>query len=297
MKLSRRGKVKDVYEVDGDTLEFHYSDRISVFDKVIPSDIPHKGETLCRTSAHWFNVAKTMGVRSHFVELPSNNRMRVNRLNIFEKLDKDSRNCIIPLEFIMRHYVSGSLFDRMKSGEVDPRSLGLKGENDFYGKKLPQPFFEVTTKFEEFDRKVDMEEAMDISGLGKDEFQAIEETIVKIDERIGKDVSGRGLIHVDGKKEFGLDDERNLLIVDSFGTADEDRFWDSKKYENGECIELSKEFVRQYYRNIEYYEELTRAREKGLEEPDIPPLSGDMVKQVSDLYIEMFERITGEVFR
>jgi phosphoribosylaminoimidazole-succinocarboxamide synthase len=297
MRLIRRGKVKEVYELDDETLEFHFSNRVSVFDKVIPSEIPHKGESLCRTSTHWFKVAEDMGIKTHFKGLPSGNRMHVRRFQIHERLKPDSKSCMVPLEFIARHYVAGSFYDRLKSGEVDPKSLGFSGNENLYGKKLPEPFFEVTTKFEKFDRQLDLKEALEISGLSKAEFGEIEETVMRLDDRIGNEVKKRGLIHVDGKKEFGLDADRGIVVVDTFGTADEDRFWDLKSYEDGGCLELSKEFVRQHYRNTKYHEELMSARDKGLEEPDIPPLSEEMVKEVSNLYIEMFERITGEVFR
>src|SRR4030065_2077885 len=79
MKLSRQGKVKDVYEVDAHTLEFLFSDKISVFDKIIPSLIPHKGETLCRSSAFWLQVARSSGIKTHFTEFIPPNRMRVQK--------------------------------------------------------------------------------------------------------------------------------------------------------------------------------------------------------------------------
>jgi len=297
MKLLRRGKVKDVYELDDETLEFHFSDRISVFDQIVPTEIPRKGESLCRTSTFWFKVAEELGIKNHFIDLPAGNRMRVKKLQISKKTNRESTNCVIPLEFICRHYVAGSFYDRIKDGELDPKDLGFSKDEDLYGKKLPQPFLEVTTKFEEFDRNIDLEEAMEISGLTKDEFKEIEDIILRLDDRIGKGVEKRGLIHVDGKKEFGLDEERNIMIVDTFGTADEDRFWDLKKYEEGKCVELSKEFVRQYYKNIKHYDELTAARKKGLKEPDIPPLPDKMVNEVDNLYVSLFERITGERFR
>ncbi|MCK5547699.1 MAG: phosphoribosylaminoimidazolesuccinocarboxamide synthase [Thermoplasmata archaeon] len=296
MRVLRRGKVKDVYEVDDETLEFLFSDRISVFDKIIPSEIPNKGETLCRTSAYWFKAMESMGVKSHFLDLSAGNRMRVKRLQILDKPDGDSRNCMIPLEFVSRNYVAGSLLDRLKSGVVDPKVVGLTKDKVAYGQELPRPFVEVTTKFEEFDRPLDIEEALEISGLTGDEFKEVEEIVLRVDDRINSEVRKRGLIHVDGKKEFGLDNDRNIMMVDSFGTADEDRFWDLGRFEEGECVELSKEFVRQYYRNIKYYDEITLARREGLKEPDIPPLPDETVKEVSNLYVDMFEKITGEVF-
>ena len=125
----------------------------------------------------------------------------------------------------------------------------------------------------------------------------IKEVILKIDSIINKTVKKNGLIHVDGKKEFAMDSGREPLLVDSFGTADEDRWWDLKKYEDGEIVQLSKEFVRQYYRASGYYDELTTAREKGIAEPEIPALPEDMVRQVSELYTTMYEKITGNKWK
>ncbi len=87
------------------------------------------------------------------------------------------------------------------------------------------------------------------------------------------------------------------MLVDTFGTADEDRFWDLAAFEQGKHVELSKEFVRQHYRQTGYHATLYTAREKGLPEPDIPALPPDVLRDVSDLYVRMFERLTGERFR
>ena len=296
MRLLRRGKVKDVYEVDGGTLEFHFSARVSVFDKIIPTNIPNKGETLCRTSAFWFRTAGDMGVGNHFKELVAANRMRVARFDIRDRLDRSSTCSMVPLEFVCRHYVAGSLYDRLKGGEVAPEELGLKPGGEFYGRRLPEPMLELTTKFEKFDRKLDVDEAMKISSLDRRELEGIEETILRLDERMGREVGKRGLIHVDGKKEFALDAERRPVVVDTFGTADEDRFWDAAKYNEGTFVELSKEFVRQHYRKTGYHKKLTEARDGGLDEPDIPALPADVAKEVDGLYIGMYERLTGESF-
>jgi len=85
MRFLRKGKVKEVYEVSEDELEFVFTDQISVFDKVIPTLIPHKGETLCRTSAHWFKVVQTLGVRTHFLRVIDGNRMRVRRVQVISE--------------------------------------------------------------------------------------------------------------------------------------------------------------------------------------------------------------------
>ena len=301
MKLIKSGKVKDVYEVSDDQLEFVFSDRISVFDKIIPSEIPQKGETLCRTSAYWFDVIKELGIPSHYIKLTAPNRMLVKRVAVisdYSKLNQKTRNFLIPLECVARYFVYGSLWDRVEQKQVTPEQLGFpKGHNVKLAEPLPRPFFEVTTKLEKFDRPLTTEEALKISGLSKREFEQLRETTLRIDEEINSRVRNRGLIHVDGKKEFAYDEERRLMVVDTFGTADEDRFWDSEEFEKGRYVERSKEFVRQYYRETGYHEKLMEARKKGLEEPPIPPLPRNMVKKVSETYIKLFEDITGQSFR
>jgi len=301
MQLLRKGKVKEVYEVSDTELEFLFTDQISVFDKVIPSLVPHKGETLCRTSAHWFQMAEDLGVNTHFLRVLDGNRMRVRRVQIipdYSKLGPRTRNYLIPIEVIARYYVAGSLHDRIREGSIRRESLGFpKGREPKYGDPLPQPFLEATTKLEKIDREITADEAIRISGLLREEYDDLLETVLRIDERLNVLVRKRGMIHVDGKKEFGMDSKRDLMLVDTFGTADEDRFWDLNAYERGEHIELSKEFVRQYYRKIGYHERLMTARKAGQSEPDIPPLPDNVLKEVGDLYVSLFERLTGQRFR
>ncbi len=297
MKLLRKGKVKEVYEVGDDELEFFFTDNISVFDKIIPSQIPHKGETLCRTSAFWFDVASSLGIKNHLLKVRDGNRMRVRRVRVihdYAKITPQTKSYLIPMEWVARYYVAGSLYDRVRKGKETPEELGFSsGHKVEYGEALPEPYLEVTTKLEKVDRLLSEEEALDISGLTKEEFHEIWERVLKLDDRMQKEVRKRGLIHVDGKKEFAMDDERAIMVVDTFGTADEDRFWDGDQYEMGRMVELSKEFVRQHYRNIGYHEELYKARDLGKLEPDIPPLPEEMVRNVSDLYVGLFKRITG----
>lgn len=289
-----------MFEVDTHTLEFVFSDKISVFDKIIPSLIPHKGETLCRSSAFWFQVARSCGIKTHFRELIPPNRMRVEKVRVlpYSSITRKTTNYLIPLEIICRHYVAGSLWDRIRSGELRPSKLGFKPSKEVkYGDKLPEPYIEVTTKLEKVDRLLTKKEAMKLAGLSNEEYKAIIESVLDIDERIAEEVEKRDLIHVDGKKEYAFDEERGLMIVDTFGTADEDRWWDWESYSQGQFVELSKENVRQYYRQTGYYDKLMEARKMGKPEPKIPALPEAKIKEVSELYIEMFERITGESYR
>lgn len=299
-KLLYKGSVKEVYEVNERELEFKFTDRISVFDQIIPNLIPRKGETLCREGAYWFERAKKMGIKTHFLKLIAPNIMKVKKVNViadYKLLNKNSTNCLIPVEFITRYYVAGFLFDRLKNGIIKPEDVGFpRNHNPIYGEELPEPYFEMSTKLEDYDTFINKEKALKISGMSLEELDEIRETILRIDETINKEVKVRGLIHVDGKKEFAFGTERDLMIVDVFGTADEDRFWDLENYLKGNYIELSKEYVRQYYRRIGFKDRLYDAREKGQEEPKISPLPEDIIKETSNIYIDIFERITGENF-
>lgn len=295
MKLWKVGKVKKVFQVSHQELEFEFTDQISVFDKVIPTLIPKKGETLCRTSAYWFERAVAMGIPTHFKKVLTPNRMRVSRVQILENPSVTDTNYLVPLEFIVRYYVAGSLLDRINAGKINSNDVGLSSVH--YGDVLPDPFIEVTTKLEKVDRPVTTKEALVIAGLSKKEYNDIVETILKIDKDMNSQVKKRGLIHVDGKKEFALDKDRQIMVVDTYGTADEDRFWDVKSYEEGTCVELSKEFVRSYYREIGYHDQLYTARAADNPEPDIPPLPPDMVEKTSCLYMDLYKKLTGEDFR
>lgn len=292
MQLIRTGKVKEVYDA-GDTLLFKFTDKISVFDKIIPTLISGKGESLCRTSAFWFRKVTEMGFQTHFLSMPEKNQMAVSKFRILETgATKFDINYLIPLEFVVRYYVAGSLMDRVKSGEIDYRSIGFKKMPD-HGEELPDPYFEVTTKFEKFDRPLTTQEACDVGGIKKEELYSIRDEILSIDRMMQREVGKRGLVHADGKKEFALGLGRQPVIVDTFGTADEDRFWEQNALQNGEIIELSKESVRQYYRSTGYHKELYEARAKGGKEPDIPALPQNIKTATEALYRIIFERLTG----
>ncbi|HTT73970.1 MAG TPA: phosphoribosylaminoimidazolesuccinocarboxamide synthase [Thermoplasmata archaeon] len=296
----RRGKVKEVYEVSPTELEFRFTNDISVFDKHIPSEIPHKGETLNRTAAHWFQMCGRLGVPHHFLGLAGPTAMRVKRVHVVPNprtLGAHPRNYLVPLELIVRYYLAGSMWDRVKSGKVAPTDLGFPaGKTLAYGEPLPQPHFEVTTKLEPVDRLLTTKEALELSALDGKQLDQLRETILKIDAAMQEEIGPRGLIHVDGKKEFAVDADGVLMVVDTFGTADEDRFWDQAAYERGRQVDFSKEFVRQHYRQIGYYDQLMRAREARTEEPPIPPLPPLLIDEVSRLYTTVYQRLTGRPF-
>jgi phosphoribosylaminoimidazole-succinocarboxamide synthase len=298
-KLLMKGKVKEAYDL-GDRLEFRFTDSISVFDKVIPSLIPFKGETLCREGVYWFRRASKLRIKTHFLEFLPPSSMICKKVDILQphQITRESRAYLIPLEFICRWYVAGSLYDRVKEGKIPADALGFaSGHKVAYGELLPEPFLEVSTKLEKTDRLLEKSEALQISGLTDQEYDEAREVVLKIDEDIGRSVTSRGLIHVDGKKELAFDDDRQIMMVDVYGTADEDRFWDKARYELGEFVDLSKEYVRQYYRQTGYKDQLYHARAAGQDDPAIPALPSAVMEETSEIYIKLFEMITGEKFK
>ncbi|HXW67005.1 MAG TPA: phosphoribosylaminoimidazolesuccinocarboxamide synthase [Thermoplasmata archaeon] len=299
-KFLRRGKVKEVYEISPTELEFRFTNDISVFDKHVPSEIPHKGETLARTAAHWFGLCDRLGVRHHFLGLAGPTAMRVRRVRVVPEpatLGPRPTRYLVPLELIVRYYLAGSMWDRVKSGAVSPKDLGFASDASLeYGVRLPEPHFEVTTKLEPIDRLLPIPEALALAAIDRRQLDEIRETILKIDAAMQREIGPRGLLHVDGKKEFGIDESGALMVVDTFGTADEDRFWDKDAYDRGRQVDFSKEFVRQHYRSTGYYDALSKARAAHAAEPPIPPLPPLLVDEVSRLYTTVFQRLTGEPF-
>ncbi len=201
------------------------------------------------------------------------------------------------MEVICRHYLAGSGWRRYERGDAPSEEFGFEPGTKLYeGIKLPNPYLEVSTKFEKFDRLLDREEALSISNLSEKEFDDILAIVIRIDEIINREASLRGLIHVDGKKEFALGKDRVPVLVDSFGTLDEDRWWDLESYEKGEIVQLSKEFVRQHYLDTGHYADLYKARQENSKEPPIPELPENVIKETTQLYVSMFERLTGTKF-
>jgi phosphoribosylaminoimidazole-succinocarboxamide synthase len=301
-EMTYHGKVKQVWSTeDPDIIEFRYTDQISVFDQIIPSLVPGKGESLNRTSCHWFELVEEAGIcDTHVVEMNAPDRVRARRFDVIKEpgaIPRDAENFFVPHEVICRHYLAGSGWRRYERGEVSVEEFGFTpGTQIKQGVKLPKPYLEVSTKFEKFDRLLDRTEALEISNLTEEEFDSILAIVVKVDEIIEREAAKAGLIHVDGKKEFALGKDRKPVLVDSFGTLDEDRWWDAEAYANGEIVQLSKEFVRGHYIETGHHNELYEARKNGTEEPAIPALPQHVIDQTAALYVQMYERLTGNSF-
>jgi phosphoribosylaminoimidazole-succinocarboxamide synthase len=284
------GSVKKVYAAPGrdDAVVFEFSDRISVFDKRIPNEVPHKGEVICRLAAFWFERCHAAGVYTHYLETLGPRTLLVKKVEVehdYGRITRARTSLLVPCEFIVRHYAAGSYVDRFKGHGVVP------------GQPLVPPYCETSTKVERTDRLIDRAEALAISKLTEAELDAIWASCLKVDALIEAQVGAGGLLHADGKKEFGRDADGRLMLVDVLGTPDEDRWWDAAAFARGEIVEISKEFVRQHYRSTGYKDALYGARAAGTDEPDIPPMPSALVERCTELYVSLFERITGEKFR
>ena len=131
-----QGKVKQVWSTDDpDVLEFRFTNQISVFDQIIPSLIPRKGESLNRTTAHWFKLVEDEGVcGTHLVEVNSAERCLVRKVEVIKEpgaIPRDMEWVFVPLEFICRHYLSGSAWRRFQRGELTPEQLGVSADCEY----------------------------------------------------------------------------------------------------------------------------------------------------------------------
>ena len=127
-------------------------------------------------------------------------------------------------------------------------------------------------------------------------MESLIDVVIRVDALIEREAIKNGLIHVDGKKEFALGPGRVPVLVDSFGTLDEDRWWDAEEYAKGNIVQLSKEFVRQHYVRTGHQEVLRLARESDSPDPSIPALPSEVIADTAALYASMYQRLTGNEF-
>ena len=215
-----QGKVKQVWSTDDpDVLEFRFTNQISVFDQIIPSLIPRKGESLNRTTAHWFKLVEEEGVcGTHLVEVNAADRCLVRKVEVIKEpgaIPRDMEWVFVPLEFICRHYLSGSAWRRFQRGELTPEQLGVPADCE-YGAKLEKPFVEVTTKFEAYDRNIDRAEALEISNITDEEYDSIVTAVLKIDEIIEREAAKNGLFTLMERRNSPLArEEKSFLSIPS----------------------------------------------------------------------------------
>ena len=270
--LLRKGKVKNIYTIQDDGLLFEFSDRVSAFDVVLPTPIPRKGEVLCKFAQYWF---ETLDSPNHMIAVVDANKMVVKKLKM------------LMIECIVRGYLYGSLFERVKKGAVK-----IGGEQ-ILATKLPKPIFDPTTKSETHDMPITEPDAVSAGILTKDIFTYLSDKSLELYLRMAEIASKAGFIIADIKFEFGTDAKGNILLADSVG-PDEFRLWPKDRYAPGKTQEaFDKQLVRDWLINVGYKDQLDEATKKGLPPLRPPNLPSDLVAHVSQRYTESYERITG----
>jgi phosphoribosylaminoimidazole-succinocarboxamide synthase len=273
LKHHSTGKVREMYELDGDLLMVA-SDRISVYDVVLPTPIPDKGKVLTQMSIFWFQLSGDI-VPNHFIsedvpEEVTDRAIRARRLQMY------------PVECVVRGYLSGSGWrEHRQSGSVCGIQLpaGLRESE-----KLPEPIFTPATKAElgDHDENIDFQRAAEI--VGSEALMAdLRRISIELYQRAAEHAAQRGIIVADTKFEFGRYPGCEVVLADEVLTPDSSRFWPADEYEPGRPQRsFDKQFVRDW------------ADETGWDHtPPAPALPPDVVEQTRGKYVEAFERISG----
>jgi len=273
--LIGKGKVKDIYDIGDRKILFEFSDRISCFDVILKDKIPSKGEVLCRMAAFWF---ETLDFPNHMIEVIPPNQMIVKKCEV------------IPIECVVRGYLYGSFYERVKNGEVKFSAEPV------IAMKLPEIFFDPTTKFEKKDRPISKEEILAKKWLTEKEFEWIKQKSIELYKKMSEIAYKAGFILADVKFEFGRDDNK-IILVDSIG-PDEFRLWSKETYSPGKTQEsFDKQVVRDWLIKEGYKESLDKAVKSGKKFPEPPKLPDELIKETTKTYIYVFEQLTREKFQ
>lgn len=280
VKLFKRGKVRDVFDVDGNLL-IVASDRISAFDFIMPNGIPDKGKILTQISLFWFDFTKNI-IKNHLLitdadQYPAQLQPYKDQLSKRSVIAKKAK--LIPIECIVRGYLSGSGWkEYQKSQSICGIKLpaGLKESE-----RLPEPIFTPTTKAEQgHDENITQAEAADqIGALAAAE---IKEKSLAIYRACADYAAKKGIIIADTKFEFGYYDNE-IIVIDEMLTPDSSRFWPSDLYKVGQSQpSYDKQFVRDYLESIGWNKE-----------PPAPKLPEEVVSKTRVKYLEAFQKLTG----
>jgi phosphoribosylaminoimidazole-succinocarboxamide synthase len=261
------GKVRELYALDEDTLLLTASDRISVFDVVLPTEIPDKGRVLTGISGFWF--ARTAHiVPNHLVRLrPDGRSTECRRLEM------------LPLECVVRGYLAGSGWKDYKAkGSISGIELpaGLV-ESD----RLPEPIFTPSTKATEgHDETVDRARGVEL--VGEERYDELERISLELYRYASAHAAERGIILVDTKFEFGLDEAGRIVLGDECFTPDSSRFWPADQYApGGPQPSFDKQPVRDYTEGLGW--------DKTYPGPELPD---EVVAATRARYVEAFELLT-----
>jgi len=265
------GKVRELFALDDERLLLVASDRISVFDVVLPTEIPDKGRVLTGLSGFWFARTEDI-VPNHLLALREDGRSTECR-----KLE------MLPIECVVRGYITGSGWkDYKATGQVCGIQLpeGLKESE-----KLPEPIFTPTTKAHTgHDEPLDREGAVAL--VGEERFEELKDASIRLYRFASDYAAQRGIILADTKLEFGLDDGEKVVLGDEVFTPDSSRFWPAQGFQAGRGQpSFDKQYVRDYAESL------------GWDKTDPgPELPDKVVTGTRRRYLEAFERLTGIPF-
>ncbi|HOX53995.1 MAG: phosphoribosylaminoimidazolesuccinocarboxamide synthase [Candidatus Omnitrophica bacterium] len=271
VELFKRGKVRDVYDLK-DKLLVISTDRISCFDVVIPTCIPHKGEILTKLSLFWFDFTKDI-IPNHLIsanvnEFPKSLSKYFDILDGRSMLVKKAKS--IPVECVVRGYLSGSGWkEYQKSQSICGIKLpkGLK-ESD----KLPEAIFTPSTK-EEVGHDINVSQDYVEKELGRDITSKLRDVSLAIYKKAANHAESKGIIIADTKFEFGLYDGK-MILIDEVLTPDSSRFWPKSEYAPGKSQpSFDKQFVRDYLESLDWDKT-----------PPAPELPKDIVEKTSSKY-------------
>jgi phosphoribosylaminoimidazole-succinocarboxamide synthase len=261
------GKVRELYALDEKRLLLVASDRISVFDVVLPTEIPDKGRVLAGLSAFWLGRTREI-CPNHLLQVRPDGRSLECRL-----LD------MLPLECVVRGYLAGSGWKDYREtnavcGHVLPEGLEESA-------RLPEPIFTPATKAQEgHDENIDREQAAAL--VGAERFAEIEQLSLMLYRFAAGYAAERGIILADTKFELGLDEAGALVLGDEIFTPDSSRFWPVDEYTpGGPQPSFDKQFARDYCESLDW--------NKTHPGPDLPP---EVVEGTRARYVEAFERLT-----
>ena len=273
------GKVRDVYSLEDDILVIVASDRISAFDIIMPKPIPFKGQILNQISVDMLKSTEDI-IQNWLISSPDPN------VSIGKRLKP------VKVEMVIRGYLSGHSARLYSSGA---RSIcGVKLPNGLsLNQKFDKPIITPSTKAEYgHDEDISKFDIIKNGILTSDQYEEIEEITFRLFTRGSEIAKKRGLILVDTKYEFGYDSNNNLYLIDEIHTPDSSRYFYQDTYnenmDKGEAPkQLSKEFFRQW---------LIQNNFQGKDGQKLPKINDKIVKDVSERYIELYNKITGSKF-
>ncbi|HEX8722500.1 MAG TPA: phosphoribosylaminoimidazolesuccinocarboxamide synthase [Pyrinomonadaceae bacterium] len=283
LRLARRGKVRDVYEVDERHLLVVATDRISAFDCVLPTQIERKGEVLTALSRFWFerlaHITPHHLVTTDITRMPEPVRASADVLRGRSMLVR--RTQVFPVECVVRGYLAGSGWkDYLATGEVCGHRLpqGLKESAE-----LPEPIFTPATKAESgHDENISEARMRDI--VGGEATARLRDTSLALYREAETYARARGIVIADTKFEFGVDERGGVILIDEALTPDSSRFWPAEAYEPGHSQpSFDKQYVRDYLETLDWDKR-----------PPAPALPPEVAAATTDRYLEAFRLLTGK---